>query len=115
MRSVAYTNASSNEHLPVDAATFERGEERYSIENEVIHFLHENRERAYNIREITVEVMETGWSEANVESRDFDEYIGCFLDLATVSSVLDALVDDGRAKRRILDVGEGERSYYRAP
>jgi hypothetical protein len=101
--------------MPVDAATFEQGDERYSIENEIVHFLQDNRERAYNVREITLEVMETGWSEANIESSSFEEYVGCFLDLATVSSILDALVDDGRAKRRILDTGQGERSYYRAP
>lgn len=101
--------------MPVDEATFEQGDERYSIENEILHFLHDNREQAYNVHEITVEVMETGWSEANVESGDFEDFIGCFLDLATVSSILDTLVDDGRAKRRILDTGQGERSYYRAP
>lgn len=101
--------------MPVNADTFERGDERYSIENEIIHFLHENRERAYNVHEITVEVMETGWSESNVESYDFEAFVGCFLDLATVSSILDALVDNGRAERRILDAGQGERSYYRAP
>lgn len=54
--------------------------------------------------------METGWSEANIDSGDFEEFVGCFLDLATVGSILDALVD-GRAKRRILDTGQGERRY----
>lgn len=101
--------------MVVDRTTFEQGDERYSIENEILHFLHENREYAYNVHEIAVEVMETGWSEANVESADFEEFVGCVLDLATVNSILDSLVDDGRAKRRVLDTGQGERSYYRAP
>lgn len=101
--------------MPVDADTFEQGVERYSIENEIVHFLQENREQAYNVHEITVEVMEPGWSEANVDSDDIDDVVGCMLDLATVSSILDALVDDGRLNRRILDAGQGERSYYQAP
>ena len=101
--------------MPIDREQFERGEERYSIENEIVHFLHARSDRAYNVHEITVEVMETGWSEANVESDDFEGMVGCFLDLATVSSILDSLVDDGGLKRRIVDVGDGERSYYRAP
>lgn len=101
--------------MPVDRARFEEGDERYSIENEILHFLHENHESACNVHEVTVEVMDTGWSEANIESGDFEEFVGCVLDLATVSSILDGLVDDGRAKRRVLDTGEGERSYYRVP
>ena len=101
--------------MPVDAATFEEGDERYSIEHEIVLFLHENRQQAYNVREITEEVMDPGWSEANVGSDDFDAYVGCVLDLATVSSILDTLVDNGRVQRRILDTGDGERSYYRAP
>lgn len=101
--------------MPVDSDTFERGEKRYSIENEIVHFLHDNRDEAYNVREITVEVMDPGWSESNVDDPDFEAYVGCVLDLATVSTTLDALVDDGRVERRIIDVGEGERSYYRAP
>lgn len=100
--------------MPIDRKTFERGAERYSIENEIIHFLHENRDRAYNVHEITLAVMEPGWSESNVDpAEDFDEYLGCVLDLATVSSILDGLVDNGALERRIVDIGEGERSYYR--
>ena len=104
--------------MPVDAETFDRGQERYSIENEIISFLHDNHDKAYNDREITVEVMDAGWSEANVESTDFDDFddfVGCVLDLATVSSILDHLVDNGQVRRRILDAGEGMRSYYQAP
>lgn len=101
--------------MPVDAATFEQGQERYSIENEIIHFLHDNKDRAYNVREITLEVMEAGWSEANVESRELDDIVGCILDLATISSILDHLVDNGQVERRILDAGNGDRSYYKAP
>ena len=101
--------------MPIDAETFAAGEERYSIENEIVHFLHANRERAYNVREIAEAVMDPGWSESNVESAPFDEVIGCVLDIATVNSILDTLVDDGGLERRIVDVGDGERSYYRAP
>ena len=102
--------------MPVDRETFEgRGEERYSIENDVISFLHEHRDEAFNVREIAVAVMDPGWSEANVEEpAEFETYLGCFLDLATVNSIVDTLVDNGALERRILDVGEGERSYYRA-
>lgn len=101
--------------MPITAKQFDRGEEEYSIEYEIVRLLNDNPERAYNVHEITVEVMETGWSEANVESGDFEEFVGCVLDLATVSSIMDRLVDNGRVDRRILDDGEGERSYYAAP
>jgi len=101
--------------MPVDAAEFERGQERYSVENAIIHFLHDNHEAAYNVREITEEVMDTGWSEANVETGEFEDVVGCVLDLATISSILDRLVDNGRVDRRIVDVGRGKESYYRAP
>lgn len=101
--------------MPISKAEFEEGKERYSIENEIIHVLHEHSDQAYNIHEITVEVMDLGWSEANVEEANFESFVGCVLDLATVSSILDKLVDNGRVKRRIVDTGEGERSYYRAP
>lgn len=101
--------------MPVTRDAFDEGEERYSIESEIVRFLHDNPEKAYNVREITVEVMETGWSEANVESTEFDELVGCVLDLATVSSIMDHLVDNGQVKRRIFDDGRGKRSYYAAP
>lgn len=101
--------------MPVDADTFEDGGERYSIENDIIHFLYEHRDQAYNLWEITEAVMEPGWSETTVErSGDFEDYVGCVLDLATVSGILDRLVDNGALERRILDVSDGERSYYRA-
>ncbi|MCU4742166.1 hypothetical protein [Natronoglomus mannanivorans] len=102
--------------MPIDASVFERGEERYSIEDEIVHLLQENSDTAYNVYEITTQVMEPGWSESNTDlSADYAEYVGCFLDLATVNSILDQLVDDGMVERRILDDGDGERSYYRAP
>lgn len=108
--------------MPIDAETFEEGEENvrggeelYSIENEIVHFLTENREKAYNVYEVTVEVMDAGWSESNVDEPDVDDLVGCVLDLATVSSILDTIVDDGRVHRRIVDVGQGERIDYRAP
>lgn len=101
--------------MPVDGDTFDQGRERYSIENEIIRFLHDNQEKAYNVHEITVEVMEADWTESNGESDRFDDFVNCILDLATVNSVLDHLVDNGQVDRRILDLGEGKRSYYRAP
>lgn len=101
--------------MPIDKERFERGEERYSIENEVIHFLHEHPDSAFNVHEIAVEVMEPGWSEANVDTHEFEDLIGRFLDVATVNSILDKLVDNGGLDRRIVDVGDGPRSYYRAP
>lgn len=101
--------------MPIDRRTFEAGEERYSIENEIIHFLHERQEKAFNVREVTTAVMHPDWSEANVEDPDLNALISCVLDLATVNSILDSLVDDGKVKRRIIDSDQGERSYYRAP
>lgn len=101
--------------MPVDEDTFDQGKEHYSIENEIIRFLHDNQENAYNVHEITVEVMEADWAESNVESDHVEDFVGCVLDLATVNSILDHLVDNGQVERRILDLGEGKRSYYRAP
>ncbi|WP_232688747.1 hypothetical protein [Halobacterium zhouii] len=100
--------------MPISKTQFEQGEERYSIENEIVHFLHEHEE-AYNVLEITEAVIDTGWSEANVEEPELDSIVGCVLDLATVSSILDTLVDNGMLERRIVDAGHGERSYYRGP
>lgn len=100
--------------MPVPIETFEQGEERYSIEHAIIQFLRENPERAYNLHEVTVDVLEPGWSKTTLASdAGFEEYVDCFLDLATVSSILDALVDDGVLERRLLDRGGVERSYYR--
>lgn len=100
--------------MPVSKERFERGEKRYSIEHAIIQYLHENPERAYNVHEITVDVLEPGWSKTSFDSEaGFEAYVDCVLDLATVSSILDALVDDGVLERRILDRGEVERSYYR--
>lgn len=101
--------------MPIDGETFESGDERHSIENEIIHFLYENREEAYNVREVAEEVMDVGWSESNVGGADVEAVVGCALDLATVNSILDKLVDNGRLERRVVDAGQGRRSYYRAP
>ena len=98
--------------MPIDLDTFEQGGERYSIEERIIQFLHDHDDRAYNVLEITEEVMETGWSEANVDYTD-DALIGCIIDVATVSAIVDRLVDNGALERRIVDTGQGERSYYR--
>ena len=101
--------------MPISSDAFERGGERYSIEERIRKFLQDNDEQAYNVREVTESVMETGWSESNVDHRVEDgELIGCILDLATVGAILDRLVDHGMLERRIVDTGDGERSYYRA-
>jgi hypothetical protein len=101
--------------VPISSDAFEQGGERYSIEERIRQFLQENADQAYNVREVTESVMETGWSEANVDHRVEDsELIGCILDFSTVSAILDRLVDHGALERRIVDAGEGERSYYRA-
>lgn len=101
--------------MPISLETFEQGHERYSIEQQVLRFLQSNDEQAYNVQEITEEVMDTGWSEANVNHPfEEDEVVGWVLDVATVSSILDQLVDHGALDRRIVDTGAGERSYYHA-
>lgn len=41
--------------MPISNETFTAGEERYSIENEIVQFLYDNPEEAYNVYEITVE------------------------------------------------------------
>lgn len=101
--------------MPISPETFEAGGERYSIEDRVRTFLLENHPHAYNVAEVTEEVMDTGWSEANVE-RDAEDadLVGCIVDVATVSAILDKMVDHGALERRIVDTGDGERSYYRA-
>ena len=101
--------------MPISSKTFEGGCERYSIEERVRSFLLENHSQAYNVVEVTEAVMETGWSEANVDHDVEDaDLLGCIVDLATVSAILDRLVDHGALKRRIVNTGDGERSYYRA-
>ena len=100
--------------MPISLEQFERGGQRYSIEERILTFLRENSEQAYNVLEVTEEVMETGWSESNVDYPVEDgDLIGCIVDVATVSAILDRLVDNGALDRRIVDTGSGERSYYR--
>ncbi|WP_435180163.1 hypothetical protein [Halorussus sp. AFM4] len=99
--------------MPIDLDTFERGGERYSIERRILTFLRENDHQAYNVREIAEAVMDTGWSEANVDYPVDEDLIGCIVDVATVSAIVDRLVDNGALERRIVDTGDGERSYYR--
>jgi hypothetical protein len=101
--------------VPISLETFEEGGERYSIEERILDFLQENDRQAYNVQEVTEAVMETGWSEANVEQPFRDgERVGWILDVATTSSILDRLVDNGALERRIIDTEAGERSYYHA-
>ncbi|WP_323192381.1 hypothetical protein [Halostella sp. PRR32] len=86
----------------------------YSIERKILNLLRENPRKAYNVREITVEVMDVGLTEQTVDRpTDVQTFMSGFVDLATVSAILDRLVDDGRRKRRLIDVGQGKRSYYR--
>lgn len=102
--------------MPIDGPTFEQGEAEGSIERRIKHHLYENPERAYNVREIAVEVMDLGISERNVKRpTDVQTFMAEFLDVATVSAILDRLVDVGHVERRLVDAGEGKRSYYRAP
>lgn len=101
--------------MPIDPDTFEQGGERYSIEHRIRKFLRDNHDRAYNVHEVAEAVMDTGWSETNVEDLPGrGDLFGWVLDVATVSSILDELVDHGVLERRVVDVGEGERSYYRS-
>lgn len=102
--------------MPIDAATFERGEPEGSIERRIREFLYANPESAYNVREIAVEVMDLGVSERNVSRpTDVQTFMAEFLDVATVSAILDRQVDVGHVDRRLVDAGQGKRSYYRAP
>ena len=102
--------------MPIDPETFESGETTDSVESRILDLLYENPDRAYNVREIAVEVMEEGISERNVERpSDEQEYVSIFLDVATVATVMERLCDDSKVVRRLVDTGEGLRSYYRAP
>jgi hypothetical protein len=100
--------------MPIDEERFQAGEHRYSIEQAIIDHLCDNKDRAFELREITSEVMEIGWSEENVEDPAYEDSVGFVVDLATVSSILDRLVDNGAVERRIVDDGLGKRSYYSA-
>ena len=61
-------------------------------------------------------MMETGVSERNVDRpSDLQAFMAQYLDVATVSTVLEGLCDDKKVVRRLVDTGEGKRSYYRAP
>lgn len=102
--------------MPIDAQTFERGVERGSVEREVIRFLYANRDRAYDVYEVTAEIVGDGWAEAAAsESFESELSVGQILDVATVKSILERLVHNGGVDRRVVDVdGDGERSFYRA-
>lgn len=90
------------------------GESHYSVEQEILNFLKENPGKAYNVREITMEVMNVGLAERNVSRpSNIQRLMAELVDVATVATTLDGLVDDGLLERRILDVGKGKRSYYR--
>lgn len=102
--------------MPIDAETFDEGETPDSVESKILDLLYENPEEAYDVREIAVEVMGEGISERNVERpTDLQGFMSQYLDVATVSTVLEGLCDDKKVVRRLIDTGEGKRSYYRAP
>lgn len=102
--------------MPIDPETFDEGETTDSVESRILDLLYENPNRAYNVREIAVEVMSEGVSERNVDRpSDEQEFMALFLDIATVATVLERLCDDKKVVRRLVDTGEGLRSYYRAP
>jgi len=44
--------------VPIDTDAFEHGDHRDSVEREILAFLQENPEKAYNAREITNTVMD---------------------------------------------------------
>jgi hypothetical protein len=109
-----FAASATTANVPIDSQTFEAGEAEYSIEQRILDFLEENPQQAYNVREITVEVMDVGLSEQNVDRpSDVQTFMSEFVDLTTVSVILDRLVDNGRLERRLIDVGQGKRSYYR--
>lgn len=102
--------------MPIDGEQFVEGEVEGSIERRILDLLFANPNTAYNTQEIALEVMDIGISERNVDRpSDLKSQLADFLDLATVSTILDDLVDTGEADRRLVDTGEGLRSYYRAP
>lgn len=78
--------------MPVSADRFDRGEEHYPIESEIVRPLQENPGTAYTLRSEHRRGHGSDRSESNVEPADFDEFVV-----------------------RVLDDGEGERSYYAAP
>lgn len=102
--------------MPIDAEGFERRDPEESIEDRVLELLYGNPETAYNSREIAVEVMDDGLSVQDPDQPEAgEEFTAEFVDVATVTSILDALVDDHNIDRRVVEVGNVERSHYRAP
>ena len=102
--------------MPIDAERFEQGDAEESIESRVLDLLYENPDEAYNSREIAIEVMDGGLSPGHPDQPESDEEFATeFLDVAAVTAILDALVDDHHVDRRVVEVGNVERSYYRAP
>jgi hypothetical protein len=84
--------------VPVDSRRFEDGESRRSTERRVLGLLQRNPERAYDVREVAVAVMDLGLSERNVERRtDAQAFVAEFVDVATVTTVLDRRVDRGQS------------------
>ena len=102
--------------MPIDPERFDQGQTTDSVESRILDLLYENPGLAYNVREVAVEVMSEGVSERNVDRpSDEQEFMALFLDVATVATILERLCDDKKVVRRLVDTGEGLRSYYRAP
>jgi len=101
--------------MPIMRERFMSGKKRYSVEDNIVRFLNENDDRAFTVVEVTEEVVTAGCSEANVPGSSFDQHTGYLLDITLVNSMLDSLVDNGSVRRRIVDAGDGARSYYSVP
>ena len=102
--------------MPIDAERFEQGHAEESIESRVLDLLYGNPDEAYSSREIAIEVMDDGLSpEPSAQPESDAEFAREFLDVAAVTAILDALVDDHYVDRRVVEVGNAARSYYRAP
>ena len=58
--------------------------------------------------------MDLGLAERTVERpTDAQTFTAEFVDVATVTTILDRCVERGLLGRPTIDLGEGERSYYR--
>lgn len=102
--------------MPIDADRFEGGDQEGSIESRILDVLYDHPDTAYNSREIACEVMDGDVSVIGDEPSASDRALKSeFLDIAAVTSILDGLVDDRHVDRRVVGVGQVDRSYYSAP
>lgn len=102
--------------MPIDAETFERGEQRASVEDRIRAFFREHPERAYDTHEVAVAVTDVDASSVPSElPRELVGDVQYVLGLTTVYTLLEELVDNGALDRRVVEREEGPRSYYREP